>query len=139
MVEEVQMKLPENKIISAQVVLRAASGRNITPEVSITAENISQYAPSQESVEETSRMFSSLGFEIGKMVGISFSVTAQVRTFVDIFKVRLRQTDRGGIECLGDDDTGRLELPMANLSQKLALHLHAVTFMPPPDFGPSDF
>ncbi|HDZ27116.1 MAG TPA: hypothetical protein ENH65_11480 [Candidatus Aminicenantes bacterium] len=133
------MKLSEDKIISAQVILRPTSGRNITPETLITAENISQYAPSQESVNETSRMFSSLGFEIGTMVGISFSITAQVRTFVDVLKVRLRLTDRGGIECLGDDDTGRLELPITNLPRKLALHLHAVTFTAPPDFGPTDF
>lgn len=133
------MTLREDEIISGQVVLRPASGRQIGLEMPITAENVSQYAPSQEAVQETSRVFRSLGFEVGSMVGISFSITATVREFTDIFKVHLRRTDRGGIECISDDGASRLELPIANLTEDLARHLHAVTFTPPPDFGPTDF
>ena len=133
------MTLKKDEIISAQAVLRPASGRQISLANFITAENVSQYEPSQESVEETSRLFRSLGFEVGLTVGISFSITAPVHIFVDVFEVRLGRNDRGGTECLGDDDTSRLELPMRALPKELARHLYAVTFTPPPDFGPTDF
>jgi len=133
------MTLWEDEVVSAQVVLRPASGRQIDLETLITAENISQYEPSQETVEESSRSFKSLGFEVGPMVGISFSITAPTRIFTDVFKVHLRRTNRGGIEFLGDNGVGRLELPITNLTEDLARHLHAVTFTPPPDFGPTDY
>lgn len=133
------MTLQKDELISAQAVLLPASGRQISPETLITAENISEFEPSQEAVEETSRLFRSLGFEVGSTVGISFSITAPVHIFLDVFKVRLRRDDRGGIECLSDDDTSSLELPMGALSKELARHLSAVTFIPPPDFGPTDF
>jgi len=133
------MTLREDEVVSAQAVLRPVSGRQIDLETLITAENVSQYEPSQETVEEASRVFRSLGFEVGSMVGISFSITAPVRIFMDIFKVHLRWTNRGGIECLSDDGVGRLELPITNLTEDLTRHLHAVTFTPPPDFGPTNY
>ena len=133
------MTLQKKEIISAQAVLRPASGKQISPENLITTENISQYEPLQESIEESSRLFRSLGFEVGSIVGISFSITAPVRIFVDVFKVRLRRNDRGGIEYVGEDDVSRLELPIRTLPKELARHLYLVTFTPPPDFGPTDF
>ena len=133
------MTIQEHEIVSAQAVLRPASGMTIGPETPITAENISQYAPSQEAVEETAQTFRSLGFEVGSTVGISFSITAPARIFMDVFGARLYRTDQGGIEHLGKDGVGRLELPTARLPRELARHLHAVTFTPPPDFGPTDF
>ncbi len=133
------MTLREDEVVSAQVVLRPASGRQIDLETLITADNISQYEPSQETVEESSRAFRSLGFEVGSMVGISFSITAPARIFEYLFKVHLRRTNRGGIEYLSNDGVGRLELPLINLTEDLARHLHTVTFIPPPDSGPTDY
>ena len=133
------MALPKGEIISAQAVLLPASGQPISPDAQITSRNLAQFEPSPEAVEQASRLFRALGFEVGGMAGISFSITAPVGTFQEVFKARLQRSAAGGIQCLGDQGAAGWELPLGSLPQELARLLQAVTFTPPPDFGPTSY
>ena len=102
------MALPKGEIISAQAVLLPASGQPISPDAQITSRNLAQFEPSPEAVEQASRLFRALGFQVGGMAGISFSITAPVGTFREVFKARLQRSAAGGIQCLGDQGASRL-------------------------------
>ena len=137
--EEDLMHLEKEQIVSAQVVLRAASGKAIDSETIITTENIQDFAPSSETVARASEAFAAAGFDVGEMVGISFSIAAPVNTFEQVFKTRLRRDERGGVEVIQDDGSGSYELPLDALAESLADFVVVVTFTPPPDFGPTEF
>lgn len=133
------MHLEKKQIISAQVVLRSASGKAIDGETIITSENIRDFVPSPETVARASETFAAAGFDVGEMVGISFSISATVSTFEQVFETSLRQEERGGVEAVQDDGSGSYELPLDALPESLANLVVAVTFTPPPDFGPTEF
>jgi hypothetical protein len=133
------MTLDKQQVVSAQVLLRAASGKHVDGETRITAENVSDYAPSHETVSRATATFSSLGFDTGEMVGISFSITAPISKFEEVFQTSLAIGEQGGIVVAWDDGTETYELPLDSLSPTLQEFVTAVTFSPPPDFGPPAF
>lgn len=133
------MTLTKEEIVSAQVVLRSASGKTIGEDTVVTSENISEYVPARETVLEAYDAFSEDGFDIGEMVGVSFSISAKVRTFERVFKSHLQTTAKGGIEVVRPDGLVSPELPLHALPSSLADLMVAVVFVTPPDFGPSDF
>lgn len=137
------MSLDKRQAISAQVMLRSASGRVPDGMTAITSENIREFLPSKEAAARISRAFAGMGFEVGPTVGNSFSITGPAGSFERVFKTRLHQTKRGGIQCRKseDQDDGQPgeELPLNALPQAIASDVVAVTFTPPPDFGPSNF
>lgn len=137
--EEDLVHLEEKRIISAQVVLRSASGKAIDGETIITAENFQDFAPSPETVTRATEAFAAAGFDVGSMAGISFSISATVSTFEQVFRTRLRQEERGSVEAVEDDGSAGYELPLEALPESLANLVVAVTFTPPPDFGPTEF
>jgi hypothetical protein len=125
--------------ICAQVVLLSASGKAPTPEAPMTSETIAEYAPSKEAVERSTHAFSNAGFQVGPMVGNSFSITAPTPTFESQFKARVRKTKKGGLECVAEDGSARCELPLKGVPAPASKDVAAVTFVPPPDFGPKNF
>ena len=129
------MKLDKSQVISAEVLLRSASGRKIGPETRITAENLNLFVPQPDAYPAVSRILLSLGFEVGSLTGISFSITAAVSTFENIFELPLRSNPKGGIETAD----GKLELDPATLPEKASDLIQTITFSEPPDFGPSNF
>ena len=133
------MALKDDDTISAQVLLNPASGPAPDPSVPITSENINKWLPSPESVTAVTAAFRSLGFEVGPMLGISFAITGAVRVFRKVFKARIRRTYEGGIACGGEVGAAGLELPLENLPSDVVASIQTVTFVPPPDFGPTDF
>lgn len=133
------MFLDKEKIISAQVILRAASGKVIDSKTIITSENIQNFVPSLELVASATEAFSAVGFDVGKMVGISFSISAPVSTFEQVFETRFRQDKRGGVEVILGDGSGSYEIPLKSLPEYLTRLVVAITFTPPPDFGPTEF
>ncbi|MCP4542745.1 MAG: hypothetical protein GY832_36950 [Chloroflexi bacterium] len=133
------MSLEKEQLVSAQVVLPSASGKVIDGETSITSKNIQEFAPSPKLVARATEAFAVAGFDVGAMVGISFSISAPVSTFEQVFKTRLRQEDRGGVEAIQDDGSGSYELSLDALPKSLADLVVAVAFTPPPDFGPTEF
>jgi hypothetical protein len=119
-------------IASAQVILRSESGRHFRGDTAITAENVHEYAPSAEDVEAARPAFAAAGFETGKMVGISFSITAPASTFERFFHAKLQTDSRGLLKVKGGRAQG-LELPLNALPRDLAERIVAVTFSPPAD------
>ena len=73
-----------------------------------------------------------MGFEVSKCVGNSFAISGNVRLFESCFGTKLRESDGGGVQFAGDGD----ELAAERLAATLRDQIAAVTFMPPPDFGP---
>lgn len=126
------MPPPDSPAVSAQVLIRSASGREVGPEAVVTAETLREFAPAPEDVAAATQGFRALGFETGAFVGISFSITGPAERFEEAFGVRLRRSDRRGIRTADGSD----ELPLDGLPDDLAALVTAVTFVPPPDFGP---
>jgi len=102
--------------ISAQVVLRAKGP--------ITATTLAANQPPQEAVDKVRAFFSDAGFKLGNYVGISFSIAGPRDLFEIFFGTQL-------------DKLQGYELPLDNISKDVALWLEAITFTPPPAFGPS--
>jgi hypothetical protein len=118
----------ESPTVSAQVLLRPASGRRIGGRDEITSENIREYAPPADAAALARRTFEADGFEVGPLVGVSFSIAAPVSTFERVFKTPIKVDDRSS-----------LELPLAALPESLRRVIEAVTFERPVDFGPGAY
>ena len=119
-----------DKIISAQVVLAAASGARPGPRTTITSENIAEWAPSSETIVRVSAELRNAGFEVGGCVGNNMSITGAVRLFESYFHAQLREAD-GGVQF-----NDGCELAARKIPSELRKQIAAVTFTPPPDFGP---
>jgi len=134
------MASQENKLLSAQVALRPASGKMVSSQTRITSENIGDYLPAQETVDATRKGFLAAGFEVGNVVGMSYSITASASVFEKVFKIKLVSDNHGGIKVSdgkGGDQT--YELPVKSLPTELRESIAAATFSPPPDFGPTSY
>jgi len=127
------------QLLSAQVVLKSATGKAFDGQTAITAENIAEYSPSQDTVAAAAAGFSEAGFEVGNMVGNSFSITGPKSTFEKFFEIKLQVEDSGEVKLASKDGGGGYELPLNALPRNLSQLIHAVTFSPPPEFGPSSY
>lgn len=119
------------RIVSAQVVLASASGERPGQKTRITSENIRDWVPSAETIVWVSGAFRSAGFEVGECVGNNFAITGAVRLFESYFDTELREAG-GGVQFVDSGDMLAAERIPSALRAKIA----AVTFTPPPDFGP---
>lgn len=126
-------------LISAVVVLYSKSGEQPSGRVVITAETLHKYQPDPTSVLEAQKRFNALGFQVSPVVGISFSITAPQSVFERVFNVLLQRNDKGGLEVVKKKRLAGYELPLEKLPKELKGLLYAVTFTPPPDFGPQGF
>jgi hypothetical protein len=133
------MTQDNKQLISAQVLIRSASGKRLGRNTAITTQNIEDYAPSAEAVARAKRAFMDAGFEVGNLVGNSFSISAPISRFEKVFHTQLRHQERGGIEVAQASASARYELPLTNLPDHIADVVEAVIFTPPPDFGPTQF
>jgi hypothetical protein len=129
------MSQQREPLVSAQVILRPASGEPVDP-ATITAATIGQMQPTATAVNATRKAFTDLGFEVGPFVGNSFSIAAPAATFEQVFGERLQRTAGGGITIVEPADGASLELPLDGLPSDLAKDVQAVTFTRPPAFGP---
>jgi hypothetical protein len=111
--------------VSAQVLLRPVSGRRIGGRDEITSENIRDYAPPADAAAFARKTFETDGFDVGPLVGVSFSIAAPVTTFERVFKASLERST--------------LELPLDALPEPLRRVIAAVTFQRPVDFGPGAY
>ena len=133
------MKSKHKKLLSAEVILRSKSGKEPSADAVITAETLHEYEPSSTAVLESQRRLNALGFQVTPLVGISFSITAAQDVFEQVFKVTLRQNQKGSVEIVKNNRAAGNELPLEKLPKDLQAYVYAVTFVPPPDFGPEDF
>lgn len=133
------MSPKKEKIISAQVILRPASGKSVTGQDAITSENIRDYMPSPESFQAAAQSFAAAGFEVSAAGPTGFSITAPASTFEKVFNTSVRSQEGRGIEAVRKDKSASYELPLRGLSGDLSRYVEAVTFTPPPDYGPTNF
>jgi hypothetical protein len=126
-----------NEQISAQVVLRPADGRELTGHEVITSETVERYRPSPEAVSQVAEFLRAAGFQVSEEVGISFSITGPRPLFERLFGMGLEHRRRSGIDTV-QTPAGGLELPLDRLPPDVARFVQAVTFTPPPDFGPGN-
>lgn len=134
------MPSKNTQLISAQVVLKSASGKSFDSETAITSENIADYAPSPNNAASAAAGFDEAGFEVGNMVGNSFSITARKSTFEKFFKIKLQAEQRGDVKvAAAKGATPGYEIPLRALPGNLSQLVAAITFSPPPDFGPSNY
>lgn len=128
----------KQQVVSAQVVLRSASGKSPHGQA-ITAATIGEYLPSPQAAGKVPPALAALGFAIGALVGNSFSISAPATTFEHVFKTKLRDRAEGGIEAVRSGGHGSVEMVASALPHDIAQHIEAITFTPPPDFGPQNF
>jgi hypothetical protein len=133
------MSPKKEKLISAQVILRPASGKSVTGQDAITSENIRDFMPSPENFQAAAQSFAAAGFEVSAAGPTGFSITAPKSTFEKVFKTNVRNREGGGIEAVRKDESVSFELPLRALPSEVSRHVEAVTFTPPPDFGPTSF
>lgn len=133
------MRAKGDMVISAEVLLKSASGKKIGPDTLITSTNIGEYAPAAKTVAEASGVLAKLGFAVGEAVGISMSITASANTFERVFGVPLSQTPKSGIQVIDRDGSLSREIPTHAWPASLWDLAVAITFVPPPDFGPTGY
>lgn len=104
--------------LSAEVVLRPPGGP-LTGREQITATTVGAFQPSTASFATAGEYFRSHGFTVWPGAGISFSITGPRAIFEREF---------------GDVDS--LELSLDRLPEDVAALVQAVTFTPPPEYGP---
>ena len=131
------MDVDTNPVISAQVVLRSPSGKPAAGHV--TAENIREFLPTPDIATRVRTAFTAAGFEAGPVVGNSFSISATVGVFESLFNIHLRHQQEGGVASVRIQESGSYELPLQALPRSVIENVEAVTFTPPPDFGPTRF
>ena len=134
------MPSSDARLVSAQVVLKSASGKKVDGHTALTSENIAEYSPSAATVTAAAEGFRQAGFEVGNMVGNSFSITAPKSVFEKFFKIKLKAQDRGDVKVRAAKGASEgYELPVKALPRNLSQLVDAITFSPPPDFGPSSY
>ena len=126
---------PELEIISAQVVLRSASGKRSVGQ--ITSDNVRELLPSPDAIAQARKAFTEAGFEVGGVVANSFSISGPKKTFNKLFK--LPRPKRGIATPAGEADAAGYELPLTGLKPDVAAVIEVVTMPPPPDFGPKNY
>jgi hypothetical protein len=131
----------KEKTISAQVILRSASGKAVTGQKAITSANVRDYMPSDEALAAATQAFSAAGFEVSAAGPTGFSITASEKIFEKVFETRLQAPEggAGGTQVSRKDGSTSLELPLRGLPRELSQYVEAVTFTPPPDYGPTSF
>jgi subtilase family serine protease len=120
-------------LISAQVSLKPKSGKMPHSE-NITSENLGSFLPDATRANQARAHFESLGFEVGALVGNSFSITAPRKNFEQHFHTKILRNNQ-----FASLENGSLELPIADLPAEVKTTINAVSFSKPPDFGPGNF
>ena len=118
--------------LSATVLLRPAAGGT---HEGVTAATVERSLPDPAALDRAQRFFEAAGFDIGPAVGPSFSITAPRDLFERTFGTRLEHDETLGIKATG----GGVELPLHVVPPELTDSLQAVTFTPPPAFGPTEY
>ena len=118
--------------LSATVLLRPAGGGT---HENVTVETVERSLPDPEAQRRAVEYFRDAGFEVTAAYGPSFSIVGERDLFERAFGTRIETQDDQGVLT----SEGTLELPLERVDPEVARSLQAVTFTPPPAFGPTDF
>lgn len=127
------------EIITAHVLMKAPNGTLITYDTILTSQNIQRYTPRSVDLASATNEFETLGFKTGPVSGLSFAISGPSKVFEKVFHVRLQTDKTHGTTVIGQGESPQYELPLVNIPRSLARLLSAVTFMPPPEFGPTNY
>jgi hypothetical protein len=105
----------------------------------VSAQAVLNKTGASDSAQSARTSFADAGFEVGALVGNSFSITGPLALFEQVFKTQLRRTERGGLQSAQKKGAASEELPISALPAALRKQLATVTFTRPPDFGPTYF
>jgi hypothetical protein len=121
---------PADELLSAEVVLRGPEGNPPEP---VSSENLARHRPDDTRASAAREWFQRRGFDTTDVHGISFSITGPRHLFEETYATPLVGEDvEPGVDVV--------ELPMpADMPIDLADDVVAVTFTPPPDFGPGSY
>jgi hypothetical protein len=115
-------------IFTAQVVLRPAGAAEAGP---TTSANLATALPDPAAASHVRSYFEQGGFEVGELVGTSFSVSGSLDEFAATFS-----WDRDDLEPILSRAGGAAEIDAGNLPNDVREAVQAVVVTPPPDFGP---
>ena len=122
------MKPAAQSDVTAQVILRAASGKRLNPSEGVTSANIREYLPSSSAEAFARGFFRSAGFRLAPTVGNNFAITAPAETFEGVFGVCIQRNADGTVLSKGSGGAATLELPLSSLSGAVVELLESVTF-----------
>jgi hypothetical protein len=108
--------------ISALVVLRPAVG-DLAGTAQITADTVEAFAPDPAAATAVRAFLTEVGFDVQPLVGISCAVVGPRSLFERTFGTSIPSEGS--------------ELPLDRLPDDVAGGIQAVTFTPPPAFGPT--
>lgn len=116
----------ENETISAEVILKSQTGRSLTEGIPITSENIKDFQPSQETINEAVVIFRELGFTVSPS-NITITIVGTKTLFEKVFdtKLQINTTDKG----ISIPPTRDLTIP-----DSLRHSVEKVIFIPPPEY-----
>jgi hypothetical protein len=125
------VKLEEDETISAQVILSSATGQKLGPTSQVTKHTLRHYTPSADHSAKAIKLFEMLGFEVGPLIGISFSLTGPVAMFRKVFDVDLRREEDKSLVVLDSRGGANPELPATALSDELRHLIAHIVFESP--------
>lgn len=126
-------------VVSAQIILPSLSGAKIGSETSITVENVQQLTPSTETIFKATGYFREKGFEVGNVVGISFSITGAVELFEEILNVKVVLDDNNAAIFISSKGLKTSTLEGDALKSLPDGLVDSITFPEPLDFGPGSY
>ena len=116
---------PARPAVSAVVVLR-------------TPDTAAAERPAAHDVDAARAFFGTAGFEVTDVYGISFSITGRPTVFEATFGETITTEGTGPADAV-TTASGRLELRLDRLPEPVTRAVAAVTFSPPPAFGPTRY
>lgn len=122
---------PADDVLSAMVILRAASGRRLAGSAPIDTSTLARHSAATGDVAAAQQAFGNRGFGAGEYIGISFAISASRAAFEAQFGVTLARGADGAIQVVRDGKPAGLELPLDRLPATLRRLIDTVTFMPP--------
>lgn len=120
-------------VLTAQAIVRAASGKRLRGSEPVTTRTLAEHVPSPEDAAAAQAAFAAAGFDTGALGGISFSITASKERFEQLFGVELEVGESGVALAGRKAPGGGLDLPLDHLPSELRARLEAVAFTPPAD------
>ena len=120
-------------------MLRGHGGASPSGDAVITSQTIEDFRPDVDAAKAIAREFAARGFEVGSLVGNSFSITGPAQLFERTFGTKLRRSKRAGVQVQAEGAALGEELPLTRLEPAARSWIAAVTFTPPPEFGPTSF
>ena len=124
--------------LSAVVVLRPAQGTGFDGWAQVTAANLAELLPEPGAAETAQAHLAAAGFRVEAPSPSGFSITGPRSLFEQVFGGRLTVDEGAGVKAV-DGEPARLELPLELLPQAVRKVVQAITFSPPPDFGPTSY